>query len=222
MSRISAILTVLAALALSACASAIRSDVSHFHQLSNINQGATFTIVPKDPGKQGSLEFAQYAGLIRAQMVALGFTPVNAGNASDLIVQVDYAVSDGEQVTRDYYPYYPYGFGYGYGHYGFHHARFHHFGHFGHGFYPYGYGYGYGYGNYSYTVYTRSLEIDIVRPSAPGSREVVFEGRLSSVGRENSLPEVMPYLVQAMFTDFPGEQGKMRHVKIKTADASTY
>ncbi|MCH8684019.1 DUF4136 domain-containing protein [Pedomonas mirosovicensis] len=70
---------------------------------------------------------------------------------------------------------------------------------------------------YSYTVYTRTLSMDIVRPGTGGKDAgavPLFEGRVESVGKDNRLPEVMPYLVQAMFTDFPGTSGVTKQVKI--------
>lgn len=51
-----------------ACSSAIRSDVARFHNLPAAS-GESFLIVASDEAKDGSLEFAQYAGLIRARLM---------------------------------------------------------------------------------------------------------------------------------------------------------
>lgn len=195
-----------AGLLAAACASKIESDVARFHRMDTAVPAGTFAIVPKDEGRIGSLEFEQYASLVRGELVKLGWTPVNAANASDYVVEVDYDISDGAQVIRSR-PTAFYGY---YGGFGSH--RLH-----SHLFYPYGYG-GYGGGEtYSYTVYTRQLEVDIWR-SLPQGREMVFEGRAESVGRDNRLPEIMPYLVQSMFTNFPGESGVTKRVEIKLPD----
>ena len=57
--------------------------------------------------------------------------------------------------------------------------------------------------------------MDILRPSSQGGAAVpLFEGRVESVGKDNRLADVMPYLVQAMFTDFPGTSGVTKQVTI--------
>ncbi|MEM6681320.1 MAG: DUF4136 domain-containing protein [Pseudomonadota bacterium] len=195
------------ALGLAACAQNIKSDVARFHQLQTVPQGATFAIVPQNDERIGSLEFQQYASLVRAKMVQQGFTPVNAGNASDLVVSLDYGVSDSDQVIRSR-PGFVGGAGFGFG------RGFHPFYGVGGGFGPGGFG---GPDVYSYAVYTRNVGIQVYRPSLADDKPntVVFEGRVESVGRDKRLPEVMPYLVEALFTDFPGESGVTSKVKVK-------
>lgn len=196
-------------LLLASCTSSIRSDVARFHKLPAAS-GESFLIVASDEAKKGSLEFEQYAGLIRARLMDVGYRPVTEGTPQ-LVVEVDYNISDGEEKIRSRpnsgYGFGYYGYGYGYGHHSYHHFS-----------YLYGPGYG-GYGGYSsdiysVTVYTRKLNMDIV--SAGG--EKLFEGRAVSVGRDNKMPEIMPYLVQAMFTNFPGESGITKVVDIETQD----
>lgn len=197
----------LLALVLGACASNLKSDVARFHKLNEVEPGATFSVVPKNPALQGSLEFEQYAALVRGELTKFGYKAVNAANASDLVVEVAFGISEGEQVIRSrptaYYGFYgPYGYGHPF------YTGYYRRGYF-HGYYPFGYAPEV----YSYTVYTRALGMDIVRPGA--TRDVVFEGEVRSVGRDNRLPEIMPYLVQAMFTNFPGESGVTKEVVIK-------
>jgi hypothetical protein len=50
---------------------------------------------------------------------------------------------------------------------------------------------------------------------ADGEMDRVFEGRVESNGTESSLPEVMPYLITAMFNNFPGESGTTKVVTIE-------
>jgi len=59
--------------------------------------------------------------------------------------------------------------------------------------------------------------IQVYKPSNSEAEPntVVFEGRVESVGRDKRLPEVMPYLVEALFTDFPGESGVTREIKVE-------
>ena len=202
-------------LLLAACASQIKTDVARFHRMPP-PQGESFTVVAADPAKQESLEFHTYAQYVAAEMVKQGYRQAEGGTPASLVVRIDYGVSSGREKiatrpgTASYAPYY----------YSWRHRAF----------YPYGWGfYDPFWGGpfsepevYSYTVYTRQLSMDIVRPGASqaaagkeGDGAVpMFEGRVESVGKDNRLPEVMPYLVQAMFTDFPGTSGVTKQVTI--------
>ncbi|MCH8861821.1 MAG: DUF4136 domain-containing protein [Proteobacteria bacterium] len=209
--RISVI--TLLGLILASCSNSIRSDVARFHNLP-APSGESFLIVAKDEAKDGGLEFAQYAGLIRARLMDAGYQPVTEGTPQ-LVVEVDYRISDGEEKIRSR-PGYGYGYGYGgygYGHYGFHH--FHHSSYLYGGYGGYG---GYSSGVYSVTVYSRVLEMDIIRADG----EKLFEGHALSIGRDNRMPEIMPYLVQAMFTNFPGESGVTKLVEIEIPGGGRY
>lgn len=199
-------------LILASCSNSIRSDVARFHNLP-APSGESFLIVAKDEAKDGGLEFAQYAGLIRARLMDVGYRPVVEGTPA-LVVEVDYRISDGEEKIRSR-PGAGYGFGYGgYGGYGgFGHYSYHHYA------YPYWPGYGaYASNIYSVTVYTRALEMDIIRADG----EKLFEGHAVSIGRDNRMPEIMPYLVQAMFTNFPGESGVTKVVEIEIPGGGRY
>lgn len=200
-------------LGLASCAQNIKSDVARFHQLQTVSQGASFTIVAKDAAMNGSLEFQQYAGLVRQKLVQQGYQPVNAANASDLVVALDYGVSDGDQVIRTRGA----GLGGGFGQFGGFGRGFHPF--YGGAFGPWGGfgGGGFGADVYSYEVFTRDLNMEIYKPigTATAEKTVVFEGKVQSVGRDKRLPEVMPFLVEAMFADFPGESGVTKEVVIE-------
>jgi hypothetical protein len=65
---------------------------------------------------------------------------------------------------------------------------------------------------YAYTVYPRQLILNIEQAK---DGAVVFEGKVKSYGTEDNLNEVMPYLVDAMFQNFPGESGVTRVVTIR-------
>ena len=197
-------------LLLAACASQIKSDVARFHRLPP-PQGETFRVVAADPKKQDSLEFATYAQYVAAEMVKQGYRKADSNAPAALEVRIDYGVSPGTEkiATRPGTTFSPY-------YYSWRHRAF----------YPYSWGFydpfwGGPYSQpevYSYTVYTRVLDMDIVRPGTGKNDEgavALFEGRVQSVGKDNRLPEVMPYLVQAMFTDFPGTSGVTKQVKIE-------
>lgn len=202
-----------------ACTTPIKTEVTRFHAL-GVPEGETFIVVSKTEAMEGSLELMSYAGLVSEHLRAEGFAP--AGTAQpDFIVKIGFGLSPPieQRRRRAYYsPYYGgfYGFGgypyYPYG-YGYHHARFRH------GF-GYGYGYGFGYSSYdySYIVYERRFEMTIERSNG----QILYEGRATSIGRNKLLPEVMPFLVQAMFTEFPGQSGTTTSVSIKPEKRSSY
>jgi hypothetical protein len=206
-------LLLLTGLVLSGCASTFDADVARFHRLGPPT-GKTVTIVAIDPAKVGSLEFEQYAGLVRARLMDMGYQPVSEN--ADLQVELDWMVSEGREKIFSrpgYYDPYPYYHSRFYHPFGFH-PRFYGSGFYGHGFYG-----AYGYrGNdvYSVTVYSVRMTMAMVNRDD----EVMFEGRTDSVVRDPDMPSVMPYLVQAMFTDFPGQSGLTRTVEIEMAKGS--
>ncbi|WP_281299982.1 MULTISPECIES: DUF4136 domain-containing protein [unclassified Iodidimonas] len=206
------IVLLLSALTVAACAKTFEADVARFHRLEQ-PAGKSITIIPIDPEKKGSLEFEQYASLVRAQLIDAGYRPTEEN--ADIRVELDWLVSDGREKIFSrpgYYGGYPYYGGSFYHPYGFRSGFGHGFG--GHGFGGYGYG-GYGgYGGsqvYSVTVYSVRMTLAMLNPQD----EVVFEGRADTTLNNTNLPEAMPYLVQAMFTNFPGESGRTQKVELE-------
>ena len=222
-----AVFTVPAALlTLSACATPFRADVSRFQELPPA-QGQTFTIKAANSKNDGGLEFAQYASLVSDKMQSLGYaaapvgTPTSKVAAPDLTVTLDYGVDDGKErriSRRD--PFYDPFWGYGrrYGYYGFHsrprlvrtrRGRLAYV-HGWHDPFLFG-GVGGGYETRSFTVYTSDIELDIKRNSDGKS---LFEGKAEAKSRSNKLPYLVPNLVEAMFTDFPGNNGEAIRISV--------
>lgn len=195
-------------LALGACASPFRADVQRFEALPPA-QGQSFAVVAADPELSGGLEFSQYAALVEQRMAELGYQPSDDPATAQLIVSMDYDVDNGrEKVVSDYDPFFATGF-YGRrgGFYGRHRYRygFHDpflFG--GHGFSGYG-------GVRSFTVYTTALDMKIDR-SVDGER--LFEGKAEALSRSKNLTYLVPNLVEAMFTDFPGNSGERIRISV--------
>jgi len=206
--RLGIVLLATASILLGACASKVETEVTRFHK-GALPQGETVRIVHADQGREGP-EFDQYADLIRQDLARLGYSPVQEGSTADLTVEVDYSVSEGRTRIDERpgygYPYYSYRFGV---FYPYHHAFIH-----PHFFDGYA-----GPRIRSQTVYTRSLRMRIIES---GSEDVVFEGRVVSEGREQEISRVMPYLVESMFRNFPGESGTTKVVDIKTKDGERY
>ena len=204
---------------LAACATNFNANVSHFSSQLPAPAGQTFTVVPDDPALAGSLEFQQYAHYVADHMAALGYTPVNDPKRATLLVRFDYGVDRGrERVTttpgfgyRDpfYSPWYSYPVVYR-GRHG--HTRV---GYVGGGFSPWGYGW---YDPFfggpdveSYTVYTSGIDLKIDR-AADNAR--LFEGKAQAVSTSNRLQYLVPNLVEAMFTDFPGDSGQTVRISV--------
>ena len=198
----------------SGCNSTFKSNVSRFHELP-APKGETVMIVPLDPAKNTSLEFASYANMVGSYLARQGYSPAGTEDA-DLIVELDYSVDDGKVMVKSY------GFGYGFG-YGYSHFRpYGHFGRYG-GYYSPFYSpfydpfYRHSYFNEpdvrSYVNYTRKLTL-IIRPNVAGKKNL-FEGTVESTGRSNNLPKLMPHMTQALFTNFPGVSGTTDKIVIE-------
>ena len=199
--------------ALAACATPFNANVQRFSQALPAPQGQTFAIVADDQALAGGLEFSQYAGLVANKLQNLGYSPAaNSGNA-DMIVRFDYGVDKGRDKVRrtaSHDPFWNPWYGYGprsyYGRPGYYR-----------GYRPMG-AWGYGWhdpffdGGYeSYTVYISGVSLKIDR-RADGQR--LFEGRAEAASTSNRLQYLVPNLVEAMFTDFPGNSGETVRISV--------
>ncbi|WP_237437713.1 DUF4136 domain-containing protein [Altericroceibacterium endophyticum] len=197
---------------LAACASPFKADVSRFQAQLPAPQGQTFAVVAEDPALAGGLEFSQYADYVEDQMERLGYTEALPENAN-LIVRFDYGVDKGrERISTSLRPADPFWSPW-YGYRPYYARRL--------GYYPYGaWGYGWqdpfgGRDVDSYTVYTSGIDMKIDR-TADGER--LFEGKAQAVSTSNRLQYLVPNLVEAMFTDFPGNSGETVRISIKPED----
>lgn len=200
----------LALLAASACTQPFQANVSRFQALP-VPEGQSFAIQASDPRNQGGLEFAQYAGLVSQRLAAYGYRPVEGGKP-DMIVKFDYGVDRGVQKTVSRpaagRPFGPYGYG-GFGPYG---RRWGYGSSFYYGWDPFWYDPFFAQEIDTYTVYTSWADMVIER-TADGKR--LFEGKAKARSLDDALPRLVPNLVEAMFTNFPGQSGE--EVKITVA-----
>ena len=213
--KLSAALTLgVAALGLSACAQSLNTTVSRY-QAMPAPQGQTFFVVPAGGmANNGGLEFQRYAGLVAQQMQARGYTPAANPQSANMVVQFGYGVDRGQvryvstpfPASRPwgafgdpfYSPFYSPRFGFGFGR---------------------GYGYRWGwddpfwYGRDidSYVEYRSQIELHI-RQS--GTNAPLFDGRAQARSETNRLDVVIPSLVDAMFTGFPGQSGETVKITI--------
>lgn len=212
--------TALAAIALgalAACATPFRAEVARFQQMP-APQGQSFVVEARDPDDRGGLEFSHYASLVAAEMTGVGYRQAAPGERADFTVKLAYGVDDGrERVVSDPIGYDPFwGPGWGYrGSYGrpliIRTPRGYRY---VHGFYdPFLFGPRFGdYGNVrSYTVYTSGIDLIIERTA---NSERLFEGSAEAVSRNNDLTVLVPNLVEAMFTGFPGNSGEKVRITV--------
>ena len=191
------------AMGLAACAPSFNADVSRFQAQLPAPQGQSFAVVAEDPALAGGLEFALYADLVAAEMAKVGYVRAASPDQAQLLVRFDYGVDNGREKVRTTGTADPY---------------FNTWGRFG----GYGYRRAYAYGFYdpwlaapdvrSYTVYTSDIELKIDQTS---TGERLFEGQAQAVSRSNRLQSLVPNLVDAIFTDFPGNSGETLRITIR-------
>jgi hypothetical protein len=205
-----------ALLALGGCATGLPTQVSRY-QAMPAPAGQSFAIQAADPEDRGGLEFSRYADLVRRHMVEQGYSEASSPQSASLIVSLGYGVDDGRQQVVTY-PSARFGRGFGYGGFGYrpYWSRFGGYGRLRSPFYygwddPFWFG-GFGDDVDVYTVFTSFLDMDIKR-AADG--ESVFEGTARARSRTDDLGVLVPNLVEAMFTGFPGNNGET--VKITVA-----
>lgn len=208
----------ISAFGLSACAESLNTVVSRY-QAMPAPQGQTFFVVPGEGlAANGGLEFQRYAGLVAQQMQARGYAPADNPQKATMLVQLGYGVDSGQtRVVQD--PFYRSRYGYG----GFGYDPF---------FYPrFGYGRGWGYsmgwddpfwygggGIDSYVEYHSQIDLHIRQA---GSNQPLFDGRAQARSQTNRLDIVVPSLVDAMFTGFPGRSGETIKITIPTRQAAS-
>ncbi len=208
---------------LAACATPFNAKVQRFAGALPAPAGQTYAIVAQDPRDQGGLEFAQYADLVAAQMNRIGYVRTDPANAA-MIVRFDYEIDKGRDRVRStgfagdpfFSPWYGSRFGYGgfyrggFGYGGFHRPYYRR------GLWGYGWQdpffFGSGYGDVDVvTIYTSEIDLTIDR-KADGTR--LFEGKAEAASRSNRLGYLVPNLVEAMFTGFPGNSGETVRISI--------
>ena len=196
----------LALLAVSACTQPFQANVARFQALP-VPEGQTFTIEASNLRNEGGLEFAQYAGLVSQRLATYGYRPAEGGTKGQLIVKLDYGVDRGvpKTVSRPsagFGPVGPWGYGGGYG--GFGGRRWGYGSAFYYGWDPLWYDPWMNQQIDTYTVYTSYVDMTIER--ADGKR--VFEGKAKARSLDDALPRLVPQLIEAMFTNFPGQSGE--------------
>lgn len=219
-----------AAVGIAGCTTGLPAKVTRYSAMP-IAQGQSFYVVPGE-GTSGGLEFNRFATIVAEQLKERGYQPAGAPGLADMLVTLSYEVDDGETrysvdpFARSRYAdpffrsrydpfwgtYYgrPYWsrFGY-YGvrspfYYGWNDPFWYHS--------PYaGYGPGFRDPIRTYTVYESELEMDIVRRS---DNAPLFEGQAEARSQTDELGVLVPNLIEAMFTGFPGRSGETVRITV--------
>ena len=210
-----AILPIATLALLAGCAPTFEARVARFSALP-APSGQSFVIEARDADKAGGLEFATYANLVRQKLLGAGYIEAATPALATLSVQLDYDVGPPREKLQSRPGYGGWGGGWGWSPYW---GR----GWGGYGGWGYG-GWGGGWGGwgggwgapevYSVTQYNSQLAMKIVRTADKAS---VFEGRAETISTSNNLTQLVPNLVTAIFTNFPGNSGETVKVKFDPA-----
>jgi hypothetical protein len=199
-----------AALGLSACATSLNTTVSRY-QAMPAPQGQTFFVLPGDGmAANGGLEFQRYAALVAQQMQARGYQPATSPRTATMLVQLGYSVDHGQtRIVQDPFRRSRYGFydPFFYPRFGYRSA------------FSYGWNdpFWYGGGVDSYVEYHSEVDLHI---RAASTNQPLFDGRAQARSQTNRLDMVLPSLVEAMFTNFPGRNGETVKITIPTKPRS--
>ena len=204
-------LAAVVALVSSGCAQTVHSQVSSYHQLPRQRSELSYAIVPLGDQRRDQA-FGSYEERVRAHLEAYGFVPEEFDRA-EYIVAMAYVGDDrGDAIAS--YPII--------GQTGSSSSRMS--------------GTMHAYRNttsYSTTTahtpaydvaaadatddddeLTSVLRLDIVRRASLGRGHIekVYEGEVLSSSNGRNLPQLLPAMIEALFQDFPGTDGEVRHV----------
>jgi Domain of unknown function (DUF4136) len=210
-------------LGLVGCATNFNADVSRFQSQLPAPAGQTFAVVSDDPALDGGIEFSSYARLVSDRMAALGYTPAASPESAAMLVRFDYGVDKGheriQQTGPRYDPFFSPWYGYGRMGYGGRLGFGRYSGFYGHGMWGYGWNDPWFDNGYEReTVYTSGIGLKIIR-RADNAR--LFEGKAEAVSTSNRLQYLVPNLVEAMFTGFPGNSGETVRISVAPEKKTT-
>lgn len=209
-----AIMLGVSALGLSACATGFPAKVSRY-QAMPAPQGQSFVVVPMDARNMGGLEFSRYAEQVAQAMQAQGYARASSVNDATMVVQVGYKIDDGNlAVVRDPFRYNRFDPFYN-GYYGRpFYSRYRYYG--PRSAFYWGWDDPYWYSPFgdpvrTYTYYKSELDVNIRRKADNAS---LFEGRAQAKSATDNLGTIVPNLIEAMFTGFPGRSGETVRITV--------
>jgi Domain of unknown function (DUF4136) len=216
-----------ALLAVSACAQNFNARVNRF-QAMPAPQGQSYFVKAGDTKLAGGLEFSTYASRVGQKLSALGYQAAPSPDAASFVVTLAYGIDEGKEKIRSVpgmsgcYGYYDpwcrggfgyYGMGFGYGSRGYYGSP-HNWrgGGYAFGYYdPFLFGSGFGDEVERYTVFTSDLNMKIEKN---GTGERLFEGNAKALSLNDNMTYLVPNLIEAMFTGFPGNSGETVRITV--------
>lgn len=164
-------------------------------------------------GQENSLEYKNYASFIRSELTRYGWTEPTTAAIPEMLITFNYAIDTG-QVKSYSVPVMGQTGVSSSSTYGSINSS----GNFQSNTYNYP-TYGVvGSRTESYTEYTRMLLLRIIdsksikkgKSKNPTPPKILYEASVTSIGSSNRLLEVLPYMIEAIFRDFPGKSGVIR------------
>jgi len=205
-----AMLVVAAAATIAGCAigpQIVQTQVTNYNEWSTLPADKTYSFA-RTLEYQGSLEVKSYEDIVRDELALKGFRFVPEPAQANLIVTLRPSSSTTRLRMRDPWPIDPFWGGYG----GFYGRRFGGwYGPYG----PYGYSAFDNFNTYPVDVIQRRLEMDIDSRATAGKR--YYEGRVETSSEADAFKDIVPAMVQALFTDFPGNNGQTRRIDVPLA-----
>ena len=187
------------AVLLSGCASSLSARVTSFQQWPAQAQGETYRLVPGPEQDASSLEYQAFGDMLRAAIGPTGLVEAKAGEQARFDVGFHYENPVRQSWVRRYDDHFYPGFSPFWGSYG--------------GYY--GWGGGVFYSPRVVTVpvdaYKNQLTVTINDNQQNGIQ--VYRSSAVNESLNDNLIAVMPYLTQAVFDNFPGNNGQVRTVR---------
>jgi hypothetical protein len=194
-----ALLLLAGVLAGCATTQSVSARVTSYQEWPANADGQRYRFVPADPSQTNNLEYQNFQDMVRSGISPTGLVEAQPGQPARFNVLFRYGVTQTQVNVRQPYDPYFYG-GYGPGFYG---GRY----------------WGPGWGGYwgpdwvdvPTVAYRNSLTVEI-HDNSQGGKEV-YRSTAYSISENDRLLRVMPYLVRAIFDNFPGNNGSERNVK---------
>lgn len=180
---------------LAGCASTLSANVTSFQQWPAGVEGQSYQIA-KPSGDQNALEYSAYQDMLRAAIGPTGLVEASGGQAARFAVSFRYMEESTQIIRREAADPYFYG-GWGYG-----------------GPWWWGGYYGPSWVAVPENAWRNSLTVEIRDNSRNGAE--VYRSTASTLSSDqNAMPRVMPYLMQAVFDGFPGNNGQVRELRYR-------
>ncbi|CAB5516450.1 hypothetical protein LMG26857_05523 [Achromobacter anxifer] len=198
--RWAGLLVVAGAFALAGCAApTVSARVTSFQQWPAGVEGQTYQFVPAEASQNNNLEYQSYQDMVRAGIGATGLVEAKPGVKGRFDVSFRYGTTQTQiMVRRPYDPYFYGGYGYG----GFYGPR------------PWGAGYGYwgpDWVDVPMAVQRNTLTLQIYDTQRGGAE--VYRSSAFILSERDDFLRIMPYLVRAIFDNFPGNNGAEREIQ---------